>query len=199
MGMRTVVAGAILVAAGVSTGAQAQSLDPYALLYGGFVKHGVMHVEGGGIPAPGTDMPVDHGWGVGAAAGVRVFDNLLTDVDVFLAKHRDYGPGLGDLETLSVMLNAKGAFALNDMFEVYGGVGVGGLYAYFDDNVAANCGWGPAYQLMIGVTAQVTENISLFGELRHQNTFGPIHTAPSGLDVNIGGVNAALVGIKLSM
>jgi opacity protein-like surface antigen len=64
------------------------------------------------------------------------------------------------------------------MFAIYGAAGVGVINSVyssaFDDT---SSGMGAGYQLAAGVRAAVTDGVSVFGEVKYQNSFGKIDIA----------------------
>jgi opacity protein-like surface antigen len=210
--LATATALVALAAAGVATGVQAADLileprddafvdvtDPsfYALLYGG-------------VAFPSTavwtnddeEYDLSHGYALGGAIGVGIVEGLSVELDVFHTGNRhDIDDPDYVLSTLSVMGNIKGTLPLNEVFDVYGGAGVGGIHLRYDYGGDIYTGWGAGYQFMIGASFNVTENIAIFGELRHQNSFSAIDVVDQDDDERTLSVptNAALVGIKLSM
>ncbi len=101
-----------------------------------------------------------------------------------------------DLSTLSAMVNVKAFLPLNEMFTIYGAVGVGHITYGVNPDEGTYSGWG--YQLIAGATADLTENIAGVGELRYQSGFGEIAYD----DDDFYGIKAptasALVGLKIS-
>jgi opacity protein-like surface antigen len=220
----TATALAALAIGCVATGVQAADLvfdvpeertfvDPpdlglYALLYGGVAFKGNVQFD-----EECCDWEDDYGPGpaVGGAIGVRVVEGLSVELDVFHT-HRALNDS-GDwwnwqdldwedtISTTSLMVNGKFTLALNDVFDVYAGAGVGGIWLAYNYYGETATGMGAGYQVMIGASANVTENIAIFGELRHQNSFSPIEVeGPNfGPGTIHSPVNAALLGVRLSM
>lgn len=139
---------------------------------------------------------MDTGLAAAATLGVMVMDNVAIEGDLYwtdrvFTTEPDY-----DLSTLSAMVNVKALLPVNEMFTLYGAVGVGYITYSVNPDGDDYGGWG--YQLIAGVTAEVAENIALVGELRYQRGFGEI---PMDGD-DFYGIDAptasALVGLKIS-
>jgi opacity protein-like surface antigen len=201
-----------LATAGFATGVQAADLilEPrddvftdvthpsfYVLLYGGVAFRNNVDISG-------SDYEYGPGPAIGAAVGVNIVEPFSVELDLFHT-HRAFfdDPDLDwedTISTTSLMVNGKVTLALTDTFDVYAGAGVGGIwlnYTYYGDS---SSGVGAGYQFMVGASANVTENIAIFGELRHQNSFSPIAISGDNGDYDVQApVNAALVGVKLSM
>ena len=139
---------------------------------------------------------MDTGFAAAATLGVMVMDNVAIEGDLYwtdrvFTTEPDY-----DLSTLSAMVNVKAFLPLNEMFTVYGAVGVGHITYGVNPDEGTYSGWG--YQLIAGATADLTENIAVVGELRYQSGFGEIAYD----DDDFYGIKAptasALVGLKIS-
>lgn len=115
------------------------------------------------------------GYAFAATAGVRVVDGLSVEADVLRTSRNSNEPAPltpYSLTSTSVMVDAKYTAALNDMFSVYGGVGVG--WIRIDNSLLLPDFYsGLGYQLIGGVAAQVADHVSLVGEARFQSTFAP--------------------------
>lgn len=163
----------------------------------------------GGAALPGTydynegDNLFDLGAG-GAVAGVIGFgtglEGLSVEADFFLAQ-RGYVSGIDDydLTTGTAMAALKYTVSLNDGVDLYGAVGLGGVYLRDQeagtDNVDVE-GWGAGYLVKAGVTVAVAEQISLVGEVRYANSFAPIDSTNNG-NVGQAGTAAVLVGLQI--
>jgi opacity protein-like surface antigen len=213
-GIKFITATAIiaLAAAGAVTGVEAADLyvpppdddvfvdtaDPtiYALLYGGLAFDGPITWDDAANDPWGYHLLP--GYAAGAAIGVSVMEGLSVELDLFHTGGRTYDDDPDYItSTTSLMINGKYTLHLNEVFDVYGGAGVGGIFLRYDSDGTIYSGWGAGYQLMVGASANVTENIAIFGELRHQNSFAPIQVE-GGYTIQAP-VTAALIGIKLSM
>lgn len=217
MTFATATAVVALATAGVATGVHAADLivdEPaaavvapadhniYALLYGGVALGGVInwYDDAGDFY---EDYDYTPGWALGGAIGIGTgIAGLSVEADVFHT-HREYdGSGTYPVDTTSLMANLKYTLSLNDVFDVYAGAGVGGIHLNYVNGDPADVysGWGLGYQVMVGASANVADNVAIFGELRYQNTFSPvtvdIDSDYYSLEVP---TTAVLVGIKLSM
>ena len=98
------------------------------------------------------------------------------------------------------MANLKMEMGLNDVFGLYGAVGVGVIYSvtYASGGTAAYTGLG--YQLIGGVSASLVENVSLIGEVRLQNSFGAMDADDSFRQNTVEGgpLVTAMAGLKIS-
>lgn len=182
--------------------AMASPTNIYVLLYGGLAAGGTMNWYDGGDPDGYLDL--DHGWAFGGALGVQTpIDGVSIEGDLFhtyrgeVADDDDVDGPSESASTTSLMANLKYTAHLNDMFDLYGGAGIGGIYLSYDDEGDLYTGWGLGYQVMVGVSAQVADHFSVFGELRYQSTFNPIDVG-DGYSIDAP-VAAALVGLKISM
>lgn len=143
----------------------------------------------------GTSYDMDATWAAGAAFGVDMGNGFSLGVDVMKTGDANYTGYDASLSTFSVMAEGEYALALNDTFAVYGSLGLGAInvaYAGSDTDDA----WGAGYSAAVGVRANVTENMALFGELKHQDTFSAVELF--GNDEVSAPTNTALVGVRLS-
>ena len=102
------------------------------------------------------------------------------------------------VDTLSLMANAKYSIAVTDAISLYGAVGVGAIHGgevwhsqSFVDATQAG------YQLIAGVSANVTPNVGVLVEYRYQNTFVPFPPVSAPDNQNIPS-SVVLAGLKLS-
>jgi len=142
----------------------------------------------------GTDYAMDPTWAAGAAFGVEMGNGFSLGIDLMKTGEAQYQGEPATLSTFSVMAEGEYALALNDTFSVYGSLGLGAI------NVAIDTGgnddaWGAGYSAAVGVRANVTENMALFGEFKHQDTFATIDLNGDDLGAP---TNTALVGLRLS-
>jgi len=141
----------------------------------------------------GSAYGMDPTWAAGAAFGVDMGNGFSLGIDVMKTGDADYQTAPATLSTFSVMAEGEYALALNDTFAVYGSLGLGAI------NVAVNGdddAWGAGYSAAVGVRANVTENMALFGEFKHQDTFDTVELF--GNDDVGAPTNTALVGVRLS-
>jgi opacity protein-like surface antigen len=84
------------------------------------------------------------------------------------------------------------------MFEVYGAAGVGFIYGLYGEKIYDDRydGTGLGYQLAVGARAHVTDGISVFSELKYQNTFSAIDDGEGG-EFQYPTLNA-LVGVRFA-
>ena len=138
----------------------------------------------------------------GYAAGVTVgmqtsIEGLAVELDV-MRTSAPYEDGDWDytLSTTSVMGGASYTAMLGDTFGLYFGAGVGTVNITYDSTGTLYSGNGFGYQLEAGLIANVADNISVFAEIKKQDTFTYVDV--EGDDVSSPTLNA-LVGLRLSM
>ena len=165
---------------------------------------GKFYAEVYGGAAIGTDSTfgttgygMDSTWVAGAAFGVETpVPGFSIGLDVMKTGEAEFSDYPGEsLSNFSVMAEGEYALALNDSFAVYGSLGLGAINIAFDDGSTVQDGWGAGYSAAVGVRANLTESLALFGELKHQDTFSPVDIG--GSDVSAP-TNTALVGVRLS-
>jgi len=150
-----------------------------------------------------TDAPdaLTAGLAYGGPLGVNPgISGLSVELDVLHASSAFTNDANTSIVTTSLMANAKYTFKLTDSFDVYGAAGVGAIHAtsiwHTDTYVDATAA---GYQLIAGVGANITPNISLFGEYRFQDSFAPFpSTNPPQWDKQSFPTNVVLAGVKLS-
>lgn len=156
----------------------------YLEVYGGATLSGTADISYNGNPSYEADLEANTAFG--ASFGVMTpIEGLAIELDVMKAgggEYVDYPPE--GHTTYSAMINAEYALPLNDMFAIYGAVGVGVINSVyssaFDDT---SSGMGAGYQLAAGVRAAVTDGVSVFGEVKYQNSFSGIDIADPYGDV----------------
>lgn len=137
--------------------------------------------------------------GVAAAAtiGVVVMEGLSVEADLFYSS-RAYDPDDFDpnssVSTLSLMANLKYTFEVSEGIGLYAAAGVGYIHLTDDEDGDIYELSGAGYQLIVGATAELADNISLVGELRYQDGFADLEA--DGLIPMDSPVAAALVGVK---
>lgn len=168
----------------------------YVQLLGGVaLPHDVTFYLGTDVDAVDPTVP---GYAVAGTLGVVVYDGLSVEADLLHTFRDEEADGGDTYATTSLMANLKYTAHLNDMFSVYGAVGVGHIWlSNFDGPPVSETfelsGWG--YQLIAGVGAQVTENVSVVGEYRYQDTFNPYEI---GGDANMTvPTSSVLAGVKI--
>lgn len=159
----------------------------YAEVYGGATL-------GNDTEYDGLDYAMDPTWAAGAAFGVDMGNGFSLGIDIMKTGDAQYQGEDATLSTFSVMAEGEYALALNDTMSVYGSLGLGAINVAIDGASSDNA-WGAGYQAALGVRANVTKNMALFGEFKHQNTFDDVELF--GVDVSAP-TNTALVGVRLS-
>jgi opacity protein-like surface antigen len=160
----------------------------YAEVYGGAALGTDTTYNGG-------DYAMDPTWAAGAAFGVDIGNGFSLGIDVMKTGDAQYQTDPATLSTFSVMAEGEYALALNDTFSVYGSLGLGAINVAIDTS-GSDDAWGAGYSAAVGVRANVTENMALFGELKHQDTFSTVELF--GNDEVSAPTNTALVGLRLS-
>jgi opacity protein-like surface antigen len=97
------------------------------------------------------------------------------------------------------MANAKYTAHLNDMFSVYGAVGVGHIWLTNFDGPPVSQTFelsGFGYQLIAGVGGQLTDGVSVVGEYRYQDTFSPYDIGGPGDPNMTVPTSSLLAGVK---
>ncbi|WP_423067334.1 outer membrane protein [Devosia sp. CN2-171] len=208
--MRSLLLGAAVVLAS-AVGVQAADLiveEAPVVADTSFVNSGIYFQLLGGVV---QDLPVNYyengsddgdadtefGYSFAATAGVVVLDGLSVEADV-LYSTREYSYGDETYSTLSLMANAKYTVELNDTFSIYGAVGLG--YVWGTDAWSGNSAdYGSfGYQVIAGVGAKLTDNISAVAEYRFQDTFDKSNFEGSG-DYGLSiPVSTVLAGLKFS-
>jgi opacity protein-like surface antigen len=142
----------------------------------------------------GLDYAMDPTWAAGAAFGVDMGNGFSLGVDIMKTGDQQYQTDPATLTTFSVMAEGEYALALNDTFAVYGSLGLGAVNVAIDGGGVQDA-WGAGYSAAVGVRANVTEDLALFGEFKHQDTFDSVELF--GVPVEAP-TNTALVGLRLS-
>lgn len=139
-----------------------------------------------------VDLDLDAGWMIGAAIGTEV---LAPGVSVELdatASHALYTGYNTEQNSVALMANFVYTVPVSDMISAYAGAGVGAIGVQFEDS---DYSIGAGGQVLAGLNLNVTEDIALFGEVRHQGAF-------SNLDIDGSSVEHArtslMAGLKLS-
>lgn len=170
----------------------------YVQLLGGFAQDlDVTYFEDG---ADDGSVETNFGYAFAGTLGVVVMDGLSLEADV-LHSSREYAFDSDDIySTTSLMGNVKYTIGINDTFSVYGAVGLGyvwGNETWNNGNNSADYG-SFGYQLIAGVNARFTDNISGVLEYRFQDTFDKSNytSGPEDFGLSIP-VSAVLAGLKL--
>jgi len=142
----------------------------------------------------GIDYAMDPTWTAGAAFGVDMGNGFSLGVDLMKTGDANYNGHDETLTTFSVMAEGEYALALNDTFSVYGSLGLGAINVAVT-GMGTEDAWGAGYSAAVGVRANLTDSMALFGEFKHQDTFDTVELF--GADVGAP-TNTALVGLRLS-
>lgn len=142
----------------------------------------------------GTDYAMDPTWAAGAAFGVDMGNGFSLGIDVMKTGDATYAGDSETLSTFSVMAEGEYALALNDTFAVYGSLGLGAINVALTDG-STDDAWAGGYSAAVGVRANVTDSMAIFGELKHQDAFDTVELF--GGDIGAP-TNTALVGVRLS-
>lgn len=165
----------------------------YVQLLGGAALSGV-------LSTPTNDYDYDLGYAFAGTIGVVVFEGLSVEADLFYTHRADANFPDDSWSTTSLMANLKYTLPLNEMFSIYAAAGVGAIsgvdYRGLSDTAYNYSGYG--YQLMAGVTADVTDNIAVVGEVRYQNEFEPLEWEGGPVDSRAAPTVAVMAGLKLS-
>jgi len=209
--MRNFVFAGALVLAG-SVGAQAADLvvnaapaavdtslvnsSIYVQLLGGVVQGlDVTYFRDG---ADDGSWPTKMGYSFAATVGVVVIDGLSLEADVLHSSRQLDDPDEVTYSTTSLMGNIKYTLGINDMFSVYGAAGLGYVWGNETWNSGSQDYESFGYQLIAGVEARFTDNISGVLEYRFQDTFDKSnYVGPEDRGLSIP-VSTVLAGLKLS-
>jgi OmpA-OmpF porin, OOP family len=143
--------------------------------------------------SPGPTLSLDLGPAVGGTVGLNTgFGGLALEVDAMASLHRQNDSASYGTQTL--MVNAKYSFMLTDTFEVYAGAGIGAYGIIEDYDSGTGTTWGTGYQVMVGGTYDLTDQLALVGEYRYQNSFEPIDIDGPATVAN----SALLAGLKFT-
>jgi len=167
--LKALTIAALLLVPGTALGADWGSF--YAQIYGGGRIPGLTTFDD-------TVYPMNSGASFGASVGAATsIDGLSVGFDVMHSAVTYAEFPYDTLSTLTIMGTIEGAFHLNDRFELYGTGGLGAMniaFADATDPTNADNGWAPAYQFAAGLRIKATDQVSIFAELKHQDTFVPV-------------------------
>jgi len=171
----------------------------YAKVYGGVTLADVLAID------PGTgdiDFDILQGGLAGASFGIDTgVAGLSVELDATWSS-AEYAGGLGyTLDAVTLMGNVVYEAPLADTVGVYAGAGVGIVAVTYDFLTGEGTGQGAAGQVFVGADLNLTDNLSVFGELRYQAAFENVPFIAVGFgagDIEFAR-KAALVGLKLSM
>lgn len=165
----------------------------YVQLLGGVALGGILeHHENGEFD---HDHDLAAGWAGSVALGYEFDNGLAVEVDI-LHTSRIEAEDDDEFATTSLMAGVKYTVDLTDTVAVYGGVGIGGIWA--DDHVWDERHSGLGYEVKLGAELAVTENIAVVGEYRFQNAFSPMPAEDNADDASLAPVHAVMAGLKLS-
>ena len=126
----------------------------------------------------GTIYPMATGESVGVSVGTATpVDGVSLGLDVMQSSVTYTEFPYDTLGTLTIMGTVESAFHLNDRFDLYASGGLGMMniaFADATDPTNADNGWAPAYQLSAGLRLKATPQLSVFAELKHQDSFVPV-------------------------
>ena len=141
----------------------------------------------------GPSFPLELGPAFGATLGINTgLGGLALEVDAMASMHEQTETSRYGTQTL--MINAKYSFTLTDGFDVFAGAGIGAYGIIEDYDSGTGTTWATGYQVMVGATYGLTDQLAIIGEYRYQNSFEPIDFDGDGTLAN----SAVLTGLKLS-
>ncbi|MEO6395194.1 MAG: porin family protein [Devosia sp.] len=193
-----VLAAAILLAPCPVLAADGWS-DFYAEVYGGISQSTVLTWYSFG--SVDSTYQMESRAVFGGAVGIQTpVDNLALELDALVVPGTYVGYPNDFHDTLSLMVNGVYTVPLGDRFDLYGKLGAGVVVQHYhaQSNGADSTAAGLGYQAAVGANVMLTDNISLFGELRHQDTFQPVNLQPPQYSVSRP-TTVALVGIRFDM
>lgn len=121
---------------------------------------------------------LDAGWAAGGAIGVHTpIEGVSVELDLLHSTRTASNVAGAALATTTLMVNAKYTLQVNEVFDIYAGVGVGGA-AVNASGAGSFSGTGLGVQAMLGASANVAYNIALFGEARFQNVAAAVDIGP---------------------
>jgi opacity protein-like surface antigen len=120
----------------------------------------------------GVTTPID-----GVSIGLDL-NHTHQDVQAFDAFFEG-GPSTGfTVDSTSLFATVEGAYHLNPMFDVYatGGLGATSYHVQSEskitgDDINVDTAFAPAYEVAVGLRANVTDNLSIFTEVKHSDVF----------------------------
>ncbi len=147
----------------------------------------------------GSSYDLDAGYALAGTLGVVVVDGLSVELDVLHTYRTNSATDNVHIATTSVMGNVKYTVELNDMFNLYGAVGLGLIAVDEIEDAPPEVDDGSAlgYQVIVGASADVAENIAVLAEFRYQNAFDGVELSNSGVYIDVP-TAAVLVGAKLA-
>ena len=120
----------------------------------------------------GVTTPLD-----GVSVGIDVMHTHQT-VQAFDEDFDEFSDG-STLDSTSVFGTIEGAYHLNPQFDLYatGGLGVTMYHAHFVSDfdeetfTDGDTAFAPAYEVAVGLRAKLTDNLSIFTEVKHSDVF----------------------------
>jgi len=156
---------------------------PYVKAYGGATIPNSLEWNG-------NDFDVDAGWLLGGALGLQINENLAVELDGTYSASQ-YSNSGDALNGATLMANAVVSGPLSDQIAIYGGLGLGAVGGQYD---GGDWGYAAGGQVFVGVSFDVAENVSIFGEARYQAAFGLINDGVYDFAIQR---TAVLGGVKL--
>lgn len=171
------------------------SYDVYMQLLGG-VELGTADVFNDG--SDDFDNEFDVGPALAATLGVVIQDGLSVELDGLYTYRNNSDVDDSYNSSASIMGNVKYTVDL-DTWSLYGAVGIGYIH-YWDQFNGGDVGefGGFGYQLIAGAGFDLTEDMTLIGEVRYQNTFAPAEylTTDDPFTIDVPTVSL-LAGVKI--
>jgi hypothetical protein len=172
--LRAISVAALAVALSASSASAMDWGDFYAKVFGGVTAPNTLDFYG-------NPYDVDPGSMFGGAVGVVVHDGVSLELDVThsAADLTGFTPGTVYSTGTTIMANVVLNLPVGDMLDLYGGAGLGGVYGTYKESGSPEVhGWAAAGQVFGGVSVRASENISVFGEVRHQAAFSDVPLVP---------------------
>lgn len=183
------VAADLMIEEPVVAPALADDGSVYFKVYGGVTLENTLSW---GFNGGSDDYDLDAGWLFGGAVGMDVFaPGLAVELDATYS-HSEYSGEGAELNGITVMADLVYTAPLTDALSAYFGAGLGIVGAQYQDY---DYGYGFGGQVFAGLSMNVADNVSLFGELRYQGAFDTIDA--DGYDVEFNRT-AVLAGLKFS-
>lgn len=171
----------------------------YAKVYGGVTFENELNNESDGPPAI---YEVEQGMIMGASVGIATgIEGLSFELDgaYTSASYEGYE---NTFAAFSLMGNLVFEAELADRVSVYAGLGVGIVSLSYEETDPAwdATGSGAGGQVFAGADFGLTDNLSIFGEVRYQTAFGDIEVTDTIGPYDVGySSTSVLVGLKLAM
>jgi outer membrane protein OmpA-like peptidoglycan-associated protein len=203
--------GATLAALIVGVGGEASAVDQgfYLGIGAGVNLTEDVDLEGGAID---TDAATDLGWAAAGSFGYAYGNGIRTELE-FGYRSNDVDDlsgvagGSGDVDAISIMVNALYDFHNSTRFTPYVGGGIGWTNLDFSGvapvggSTLSDNGDDIGYQGIAGLSYAIAEQVDLFGEYRYAGTFSDIDVttnAGAGLDAGYA-AHTFLIGLRFSL